>query len=102
MGRKKRKAGKKKKRKACAVDEDAEEGSESEEEGGRDETISASTVDQYVAAMVSLWEDQQRAGVNSYPHPRSGPVHELIDTLKRTQVAKDRREYKDRGRGKPV
>ena len=42
--------------------------------------------------MVSLWEDQRRAGVNSHSHARGGALEEIKATMKRGVAAKKLRE----------
>ena len=60
---------------------DAPEEDEEERTGPCTHTVSWQTVHQYVAAMVSLWEDQRGAGVNSHSRPRGGALKEHGDDV---------------------
>ena len=91
VGRAKKKGGRRKKD-APADDDDAAS-------GAPQRTIAWQTVAQYVAAMVSLYEDQRRAGVNSHGHPRGGALEEIMATMKCGVAEKKRVEYHDRGIG---
>lgn len=94
VGRAKKKGGRKRVR-------DASDDEEMEDEAapGIITTVSWQTVDAYIAAMVDLWETQKRSNVNSNPHPREGPVAEIMKTLRRQTASKKRTEYVDRGIG---
>ncbi|KAK4700175.1 hypothetical protein P7C70_g6078, partial [Phenoliferia sp. Uapishka_3] len=95
VGREKKKGGRRKKEVVREANSDDEEAPAP----GVKQTVSWQTVDAYVAAMVNLWEDQKRAGVNSHAHPRGGAVEEIMGTMRRSVAAKKRIEYHDRGIG---
>ncbi|KAE8213455.1 hypothetical protein CF319_g9169 [Tilletia indica] len=62
-------------------------------------TLSESTVKLYVAAITDLYTQQVAKGVNSFPHPRAGPVSVLLKTRKLEERERKKREYVDRGIG---
>ena len=49
--------------------------------------------------MVKLWEIQKRQKINSYPHPRDGPLKALTEKLNRDKTSKRKRDLVDRGVG---
>ena len=106
VGRKKRKDGKKKEETPAApldadIDEDALTifdalGAVDEENG---QSVSFSTAAGYVSAIVDLWTEQVKAGVNTAQHPRLGAVTAIVDTESRKRAKREKAQYVDRGLG---
>ena len=61
--------------------------------------LSSASVNLYIAAVVKLWDLQKRSKINSYPHPRDGPLKELTKSLNREKTLKRKNEFVDRGVG---
>ena len=91
VGRAKKKGGRSKK--DAPADDDDETG------GAPAQTVAWQTVDQYIATIVNLYEDQRRAGVDSHAHPRGGGVEEIMATMRRGVAQKKGLEFTNRGIG---
>ena len=61
---------------------------------------SAGGVGAHLAALVDLWKDQQRRGLNGFPHPRDGQATFLIGALTKTLEKRKRDNYEDKGKGR--
>lgn len=64
-----------------------------------EKTVSRSVIDLYIAAIVGLYEQQRQDGVNNKPHPCTGPIRQLINTIKRSKHAQSKAAFKDKGKG---
>lgn len=62
-------------------------------------TFAAATIEFYVSAIVSLYNEQTQHGMNSYPHPRTPLVADILASKKSEESKRRRVEYEDRGRG---
>lgn len=95
------------KKKKAVVGEGVEGAEEGGVEGGGEQSVpvilqavGGSTVAIAVAAMVALWTQQRDNCQNSHPHPRSGPVDQILKTLRRETSARRHATFEDRGIGK--
>ena len=64
-----------------------------------EKTVSRSVIDLYIAAIISLYKQQQQDGVNNKPHPHTGPIRQLIDIIKRSKHAQSKAAFKDKEKG---
>lgn len=63
------------------------------------QTVSGSTVNLYVAAVVDIYKQQVAMRMNNHPHPREGTVKNFLGGLRKTSELKRRLEHVDRGAG---
>ncbi|KAE8266440.1 hypothetical protein A4X09_0g5909 [Tilletia walkeri] len=91
---------------ASSAESDDEDSNVDEEAAGKDtaekgvvKTIGWTSLKAYASAIIDPYTQQANARVNAAPHPRSAAVKQLIETARKQQQGKDRREYKDRAHG---
>ena len=68
-------------------------------EEGNGQSVGFSTVAGYVSAIVDLWTEQVKAGVNTAQHPRLGAVTAIVDTESRKRAKREKEQFVDRGLG---
>lgn len=59
-------------------------------------TIGHKSLTRYVECLVRLWDQQQHSEDNPYPHPRDGPITNVIDTVKRNTLTQRRENFADK------
>lgn len=61
--------------------------------------LSSSTIDKWVAAVISLYDTQKAMGDNSHPHPRGPGVRGILRKQLQDNHRQRRENYEDRGKG---
>lgn len=62
-------------------------------------TVGLDTLENYAAALTSLYFEQRAAKVNGNTHPREGPVRDLLQNVKEQEYKRKRDAFVDKGQG---
>lgn len=63
------------------------------------QTLSSTTVESYVSAIVSLWTQQTACGLHKHPNPRGAKIKAILSNRTKQEAVRRKKEYIDRAIG---